>query len=196
MANEIRGAKLKIALVALIFFGPLALAWALYYGLPGATGGAATNAGELLDPARPLPEVALEPTSDTDSPGGVFQNQWTLLTVAPDGCGESCKARLADTRQVRALLHRRSTRVQRVLITGDSGDAALHESGHPDLRVFRGGGEWWRAFFAKIKPEAAGPATIYLIDPLGNWVLFYPAGTPPDAVFKDIKRLLKLSNIG
>lgn len=193
--SKTTGVRLKLALLALIFFGPLALAWALYYGFPGVVSGERTNAGELLDPARPLPEVSLTALAGASEADAIFREQWTLLTVAPDGCGAACRERLDDTRQVRALLHRRSTRVQRVLVTGDPDDAALTENGHPDLKVLRGGGKL-AAFFAEGGERAAEPGAIQLIDPLGNWVLFYPAGVSADAVFKDLKHLLKLSHIG
>lgn len=186
--DKVRNVRLKLALVALVFFGPLALAWVLYYTLPDPGADARTNAGVLLEPARPLPELSL-------GKDGVFREQWTLVTVAPDGCGETCRARLADTRQVRALLHRRSTRVQRVLISGAAADAGLTDDAHPDLRVFEGQGRL-ADFFARVGEEAVGPGVIYLIDPLGNWVLYYPSDAKPDAIFKDIKHLLKLSQVG
>ena len=37
---------------------------------------------------------------------------------------------------------------------------------------------------------------IYLVDPLGNWMLYYPPGGDGGALFKDVKHLLKLSHIG
>ena len=40
------------------------------------------------------------------------------------------------------------------------------------------------------------PVGIYIIDPLGNLVFFYPVDAPPEDVLKDLKRLLKVSQIG
>jgi hypothetical protein len=37
---------------------------------------------------------------------------------------------------------------------------------------------------------------IYLVDPLGNVMMFYPAGAPAKGMLEDMKRLLRLSQIG
>jgi hypothetical protein len=37
---------------------------------------------------------------------------------------------------------------------------------------------------------------IYLVDPLGNLMMSYPAAAPDQALLTDLKRLLRLSHIG
>ena len=37
---------------------------------------------------------------------------------------------------------------------------------------------------------------IYLIDPLGNLLMSYPASAPDKALLTDVKKLLRLSHIG
>jgi cytochrome oxidase Cu insertion factor (SCO1/SenC/PrrC family) len=37
---------------------------------------------------------------------------------------------------------------------------------------------------------------VYLIDPLGNVMMFYEAGARPKGMLEDMKRLLRLSSIG
>jgi len=43
-------------------------------------------------------------------------------------------------------------------------------------------------------PDAAGRS--YLVDPLGNLMMSYPADAAPKGMLKDLKRLLRLSHIG
>lgn len=193
MSDEtaLRAARLKLLLVVLIFAAPVVLAYVLYYAFPSAAPGGRTNKGELLVPAQPMPEPAL--AGKDKKP--LFRGQWTLLVVAPDGCGERCRARLVDTRKVRALLHEDSPRVQRVLVTGEPRAQRLAQSKQSGLLVRRGGAVLTK-FFRKAGPEAVGPGVIYLIDPLGNWVLYYPAGRDATALLNDLKHLLKLSRIG
>lgn len=179
-------ARFKILALAVIFFGPLATAWLWYGVFPERAPEGRTHHGQLNDPAVPLPPEGLEPAGGiAELP--VFDERWTFLQVAPGNCGQACREGLATTRQVRALLHRRAARVQRVLVTAgppaDLGD-------HPDLAVYRGG--------APLR-EALGehaPGTVFLIDPLGNWVLTYPAPADAEGLFEDVKHLLKLSRIG
>ncbi|MES1942732.1 hypothetical protein PC39_01355 [Salinisphaera sp. PC39] len=181
-------ARLKILAVALLFIGPLAAAWLLYTAFPGQAPGGRTHHGELNEPAVPLSGKGLEPAAGTaELPA--FAEQWTFLQVTGERCGDACQDGLATTRQVRALLHRRSTRVQRVLVLADGGTVPPIED-HPDLAVYRGG----RALRETLGDQA--PGTVFVVDPLGNWVLTYPAPVDADGLFKDIKHLLKLSHIG
>lgn len=185
-------ARLKLLGVFMIFVGPLALAYLLYYGL--SYGAAGTNGGELVDPAMRLPDVVLTGADgETRQSGALFEQKWTILQVAPQGCGEACIESLEKTRQIRALLHRRAARVQRVLVT-DIEHSQPEIERQPDLTAFRAPlAELTSAFESR---DALVPGTIYLIDPLGNWMLYYPPGGDGGALFKDIKHLLKLSHIG
>lgn len=179
-------ARFKILAVAVIFVGPLAAAWLWYGAFPERAPGGRTHHGQLNDPAVPLPAEGLVPAGGiAELP--VFDDRWSLLHVAPGNCGDACHNALVTTRQVRALLHRRAARVQRVLVTAGPAPAL---NGHPDLAVYRGGD----ALRAALGAHA--PGTVFLADPLGNWVLTYPAPVDADGLFKDIKHLLKLSHIG
>lgn len=181
-------ARLKILAVALLFIGPLAAAWLLYTAFPGQAPGGRTHHGELNEPAIPLSGEGLEPAAGTaELP--VFAEQWTFLQVAGERCGAACREGLATTRRVRALLHRRAARVQRVLVLADGGTVPPVAE-HPDLGVYRGGGP----LRDTLGKHASG--TVFVVDPLGNWVLTYPAPVDADGLFKDIKHLLKLSHIG
>jgi len=37
---------------------------------------------------------------------------------------------------------------------------------------------------------------VYIIDPLGNLMMYYPPGADPGGMLKDLKKLLKYSKIG
>lgn len=185
-------ARLKLLGVFLIFVGPLALAYVLYYGLSyGAPG---NNEGELVQPAVRLPEIELTSAAGEALPSGqLFERKWTFLQVAPTGCEAACIESLEETRQIRALLHRRATRVQRVLLT-PAKEPAPQLAAQPDLQIYRGELNALRKTLASKGAMTAG--TVYLIDPLGNWMLYYPPAGDGEGLFKDIKRLLKLSHIG
>ncbi|MEQ8798416.1 MAG: hypothetical protein RJQ08_06045 [Salinisphaeraceae bacterium] len=197
MTQPTTRSRLKLLVLVGLFFGPLALAALMYYAVPRwmPTGGG--SKGVLVQPVQALPDAAFQGESGAVAGRELFDELWTVLTVAPQGCGDTCQTVLADTRQVRTLLHRRATRVQRVLVTGDAADASLPDKGHPDLVVVTGG-DRLQAFLNERASAPAASGVIYLIDPLGNWVLYYPRDmdSPADALFKDIKHLLKLSHIG
>lgn len=187
--------------LALLFFAPLALAFYLYYGHGTWHPGGRVNAGELVRPALPLPALSL-PLLDAGSTDPDFlKRKWTLLYVESGPCGDACRIRLYDTRQVRVALDRDMNRVQRVLIAGDGCCDAqfLHEQ-HPDLITIRATPA--AAPLLSLLPGRDGGSSttqaprVYLIDPLGNLMMFYDAGATSKGMLEDLKRLLRLSSIG
>ena len=87
-----RRGRLQLALLALVFFGPLAVAIAMYY-TGGAPEGDSVNYGTLLEPP-----LALDARTHFDTG---LRGRWTLLVKASGDCGEACSRALIDIRQVR-----------------------------------------------------------------------------------------------
>jgi hypothetical protein len=172
--------------VALMFFAPLAISFILYYGHAWHPGGR-VNHGELIEPPRPLPDLGLPAPHS-------LQHKWTMLYVQRGACEQLCLKRLYDTRQVRTALDRDMDRVQRVLIAepGCCDIPALLKM-HPDL-ITVPLGEPLEPLL-KLLPEPDSHR-IYLIDPLGNEMMFYAADAPAKGLLEDMKRLLRLSQIG
>jgi hypothetical protein len=185
--------------LALMFFAPLGLAFFLYYSHGPWRPGGRVNAGTLIEPARPLPALVLPLLGSGDTNPNFLRSKWTLLYVESGRCAESCRRRLYDTRQVRLALDRDMDRVQRVLIA-DSGccDAEFLREQHPDLIAVRAGAA--AAPLLDLLPRGGGsgaPApSVYLVDPLGNLMMFYPADSKSKGILEDMKRLLRLSSIG
>jgi hypothetical protein len=196
--------------VALIFFAPLALSFYLYYGKFWHPGGR-VNAGELIEPARPLPALVLplaSPGAPLAPPGAAAQSdqtnpqflkgKWTLLYVQHGRCDDECRRHLYDTRQVRLALDREMNRVQRVFI-GDSDCCDVKEllAAHPDLIAIRAGpADEPLLGLLPTRSAAVNSHRVYVIDPLGNAMMFYEADARPKGMLEDMKRLLRLSSIG
>lgn len=191
-----------LAGIGLLFFAPLALSFYLYYGLHWHPGGR-VNAGELIEPARPLPAVALPLAAGGTSTDAQFlKGKWTFLYVQHGPCDDECRRHLYDTRQVRLALDREINRVQRVFIAdGDCCDLAELKAAHPDLIVIRSSAAD-EALLASLPVRASVGAgagdshRIYLVDPLGNAMMFYAPDAKPKGMLVDMKRLLRLSSIG
>jgi len=197
-AHDRRQRRILIGL-ALLFFAPLGLSFYLYYGKNWHPGGR-VNAGELIAPPRPLPSLALPllGLGAGETTPQFLKGKWTLLYVQHGRCEDECRRHLYDTRQVRLALDREMNRVQRIFI-GDSDccDFQELEAAHPDLIFIRAtpAGEP----LLDLLPTVSGAVNshrVYLIDPLGNVMMFYAPGVKSKGMLEDMKRLLRLSSIG
>jgi cytochrome oxidase Cu insertion factor (SCO1/SenC/PrrC family) len=192
----------QLLLLASLFFVPLALAFYLYYGGSHWRPAGTTNQGDLIDPAVPLPAVALPKPDGTRTAPDFLQGKWTIVYLGDGACDERCHKALYLSRQSRIALNKDMDRVQRVfLATGAKIDAAFMTKEHPDLVLTQLGSDAdSQALLAKFPALGGVPATsagrLYVIDPLGNLMLSYSAAAPDKALLTDVKKLLRLSHIG
>lgn len=195
---EVRRSRRFLIGVALVFFAPLALSFYLYYGKGTWHPGGHVNKGELIQPARPLPPLVLSLMGSGRTDPKFLTRKWTFLFVQHGACAESCLRRLYDTRQVRLALDREMDRVQRVFVASpDCCDMKALRDSHPDLIVVQDSVA--ASPLLTQLPGVAGMQNsnrVYLIDPLGNLMMFYPPDAPARGMLEDMKRLLRLSQIG
>ena len=89
-------------------------------------------------------------------------------------------------------------RVQRVFIgDGDCCDLEELKAAHPDLIAIRASPA--DEPLLDLLPNVSGAVNahrVYLIDPLGNLMMFYTPEAKPKGMLDDMKRLLRLSSIG
>jgi len=197
-----RRGQRQLVLLAALFFVPLAVAFWLYYGPTSWRPVGGTNKGDLINPAVPLPAVALAQPDGTRTPADFLQGKWTIAYLGDGACDERCRKALYLSRQSWIALNKDMDRVQRVfLATGPRVDTEFMATEHVDLRVALVGDDadsqaLLATFpaFDGVAPTAAG--RLYLIDPLGNLVLSYSAAAPDKALLTDVKKLLRLSHIG
>ena len=185
----------RAALLALVFFAPLFFAFLLYYGMTWRPA-ARVNHGELIDPARPLPALALT-RIDGEATSGL-SDKWSILYLDDGACASGCRSTLGSTRAVRLALGRDAPRVQRVfLYRGRCCSAALAHD-QPDLFVASAEDVAGAKILQMLPADGnAAPAPqINLIDPHGNLLMRYPPDASRLGMLEDLKRLLRLSHIG
>ncbi len=183
--------------LALLFLGPLAIAWTMY--LTGRLEvSATTNEGTLVSPPRPLPTGAHELASGEHTADDFPAGAWTLFVVADADCDDPCRQQLYLTRQTRTALGKDQDRVRRVLVVGGTApDADWLAAEHPQLLVVPASGNSGAALATALgQGGPAAPGTVYLADPLGNLMMRYEPGGHDRRILEDLKRLLKLSRIG
>jgi hypothetical protein len=196
--KQLRARNLRtLAALATLFLAPLLIAFCTYYGTAWRPL-ARVNHGELIEPPRPLPQAALPQVSPAGGSAAAlapWHGQWTLVYVGGGDCGAQCRASLIVMRQTRLALNTDMTRVQRVfLVSGACCDRAFlaQQAGVTVLDAAGPAGEALLQAF----PAAERAHTLFVVDPLGNLMMSYDARQNPRGLLEDLKKLLRLSQIG
>lgn len=182
-----------------LFFVPLALSFVIYYGTDWRPVGSTSN-GELITPARPLPEVSL-PTPAGDATAPTFlKDKWSMVYIGAGDCDADCRRALTDMRQVRLALNKEMPRVQRVfLYAGACCDEQYFNAEQAGLLRANIDAPQAAALLTLFPAESApvvDARRIYLVDPLGNLMMRYEPDAPAKGMLNDLKKLLKYSHIG
>jgi len=182
-------ARLQLLLIAAVFFGPLAVAAWMYYG-GDLRPESHTNHGALL---RPIVNVIGQlPASTIVKPGNRY---WVLVYSNDDECDATCENALYTMRQSRQMLGKEMDRLLRVFLHGESSpDTVFLATEHAGLVTLRD--IELAALLDSKKPVTLAAGGYFLIDPLGNLVMYFEPGMDPSDMVEDIQRLLKLSRIG
>ncbi len=196
-------ARRALILMALLFLAPVVTAWLVHKTAEhGGWSGSTTNRGTLIQPPRPL---AL-PTGLLDAKGGPFpraflRGKWTLLYIGQGACADTCRKSLYTLRQARLAQGENIRRVQRLFLAMGTSAAGLREAltDYPDLAV---------ALVPQAQGQILAPLLnvdgtrkqeadrVYLVDPLGNLMMYYRPGADPRDIVQDLEKLLKYSHVG
>jgi len=195
--DALRRRNLRTVLgLAALFFVPLALAFVLYYGTAWRPAGSSSH-GELIDPVRPLPAVALAPLGSTPADAQPFTaGKWTLVYVGAGRCDDACRRALFVMRQTRILLNEDMPRVRRsFLVTGECCDREFLDREHAGLQLFDAAAPAAAPLLAQF-PQSDRAQSLYIVDPLGNLMMRFDSRQDPKGLLDDLNKLLKLSHIG
>ena len=143
-----------------------------------------TNTGELVEPRVTLQDFGLTAPNE---------EEWLVGYIAPTDCDSLCEQQLHYLNQSYLALGKNKERVTAVVFVSE-GDALPGAFNKPDLS-FLSGGEQLSTKFA--------PASIVIIDPLGQLVMEYKSVSEPSqlvgqskGMIHDLRKLLKLSRVG
>ncbi|NJD08209.1 MAG: hypothetical protein FIA97_17185 [Methylococcaceae bacterium] len=192
--------RLTILAIALTVVVPFGAAWYLAQHPDLARTGKPVNLGRLIDPAQPigLDELLRHPLSGEET-SAEFKGHWLMLQpLTGAGCGDACRAAAEKTGRIRVMLNKELSRVRRVLLVAAPADqATLGElpASDPTLLLTELNAEL-RSRLERAVGQPLDDGMLILMDPLGNVMLWYPAGFDPYAPLKDLQRLLRISQIG
>ncbi|GAA0407926.1 hypothetical protein GCM10009133_15590 [Cocleimonas flava] len=177
-----------------IFVAPILLGTLLFFNLErlGFEKGS-VNYGNLVQPAQPTKVEDLKQAGAPAVLEDVITKKWTMLYIENGKCEEFCQARLRTIKRVRLLMNEQMRRVRTVLVSSDDVLKSISSKDNPDLVLTEAMPD---SEFLKQFPEQQ-QEPIYLIDPFGNLMMYYPQENPDlKKMIKDIRRLLKYSHLG
>lgn len=185
--------RLKMLVVMLICAAPVIASYFTYYVVRPEGHGAY---GELIEPQRAMPPIAATGLDGQSQPLRDLQGQWLLVSVSGGGCAQQCENHLYLQRQLRESLGRDKDRLDWVWLVDDAApvrDALRPALAQADvLRVPREQLAQW------LQPSNGHALEdhIYVVDPMGHWMMRFPAGMDRTGAAKakrDIERLLRAS---
>lgn len=192
-----RMGRLKLLLLLLMCASPVIASYLTYFFIRPE---GRTNYATLITPVpgatREWPDVPMKDLQGQPVSARELHGQWILVAVGPSSCDSACEERLFMQRQLREMTGRERTRLDKVWLVTDEGpvrpELARALLATPAMRVLRADR---RAVAEWLQPEAGADLDqhLYVVDPMGQWMMRAPVQTDPARFKKDLERLLKAS---
>lgn len=192
-ARRTRSGRWKVMLVFLVCAAPVVASYLAYYVVRPDT---RQVFGTLIEPQRPLPDLIGVSVDGARSNLRALKGQWLLVSVAGGACDAACQQHLYLQRQIRESLGKDKDRLDRVwLVNDDAWPADALAPALKDSIVLRvpatAVAQWLTAQGGNDLADH-----LYLVDPLGNWMLRFPAKLDMAGAARakrDIARVLRAS---
>lgn len=190
-----RTGRIRMLLVFAICAAPILFSYLTYYVIrPQGT----ASYGELIEPQRDLPAIVAKDLNEQPVQLQSLRDQWLFIAVSGAKCEEACEKLLYVQRQLHKSLGKQQDKLDRLWLISDSApvDAALVEAlqGATVLRVDSKELSQW------LSPSSGGELSdhLYLVDPMGRWMMRFPShaevGDAPTKIKRDLERLLRAAN--
>jgi hypothetical protein len=186
--------RLKMLLVLLVCAAPVIASYFTYFVIRPE---GRTNYSELIQPLRPIPaDLPLVDVQGKEVSAASLKGQWLLVVVAGGACDEGCEKKLWLQRQLREALGREKDRLDKLWLVHDGVPARLQA-----VQAMQAAGA---ASVLSVPPAALSqwlaPAAgqrledhLYLVDPLGNWMMRVPPNPDAKNLKRDLDKLLRAS---
>jgi cytochrome oxidase Cu insertion factor (SCO1/SenC/PrrC family) len=184
----------KMLAVLAVCAAPVLASYFTYYVIKPTS---RNNYGTLIDPrSYPIPQLSSTALDGRAEGLDKYKGKWIMLKVGGGECAQACQKQLFTMRQERLMQGKEMDRVERVwLVTDRQPLETILIREYDGMHMLHAD----PAAVAKWLPVDTGTKAedhIYLIDPLGNLMMRFPADPDPRKMYKDVNKLLKASSIG
>jgi hypothetical protein len=191
-AARTRMGRIKMMLLLLVAASPVIASYFTYYVIrPDAR----KNYGELIDPLRPIP-AGLQGTNLEGQlvPLESLTKQWLFVSVADSQCNERCQNHLYLQRQLREGFGKDKDRLDWVWLRTGATELSpeLQEATRTAVVLHMSESD----IATWLQPEAGRELSehLYVVDPMGNWMMRFPVNAEPKRMRSDLSRLLRASS--
>ncbi len=189
-AAKTRAGRWKMIALLLVSASPVIASYFTYYVIRPE---GRRNYGELINPQRPLPALMGVDVQGRSVPLTSLKDQWLLISVAGSACDDPCQKHLYLQHQLRETLGKEKDRLDWVWLRTDAqplteplkAATAAATVLQVDAQALAG----W------LQPAAGQRLEdhLYVVDPIGNWMMRFPANADPTQIKRDLDRLLRAS---
>jgi hypothetical protein len=192
-AQRTQRGRWKMLLVALICAAPVLASYFAYYVVRPQ---ARRSHGELIEPQRAIPSITGTTLWGKRVSLPTLQGQWLLVSVAGGACDPECERNLFLQRQLREGLGKERDRMDWVWLIPD--DAPVRDALKPALQqatVLRVDASQLAQWLSPAQGRKLADH-LYVVDPMGHWMMRFPPTTDTVGaakVRKDLERLMRAS---
>jgi hypothetical protein len=195
VAQRTARGRWKLLVMLLACAAPVLASYATFYRVRPE---GRSNYADLIEPAPELP--AALPLVDLDGAavdGRSLRGQWLVVAVGRSDCDSACEKRLYAQRQLREMTGRERDRIDKLWLVTDPGPlkpelrAALAAA--PATQVLRVPAAALAAWLQPAGGESL-ESHLYLVDPMGRWMMRAPTELEPAKFRRDLERVLRASS--
>ena len=195
--NNNKKSQRTLLFLIIIFVGPLLVATVMFAMRGQWSVTNPVSHGQLIYPAQPITHFAAQVSGQQEINKDYLQGKWTYFLYVSAACDLECEAALFKIRQTRLSVGKDVDRVQYIVLSRPENLYAIDQAilnRHKQLAV--ADLTEWDTEANNQQREELQAGHVYLIDPLGNLMMKYNLKSTSKGMLKDIKKLLRASNIG
>lgn len=193
IAERTKTGRWKMLLVLLLCASPVIASYVTYYLIRPE---GRRNFGELISPQRVVPNLNATLLGGASVNLQTLTGQWLLVSVSGGACDAVCQKHLYLQRQLRETLGKEKDRLDWIWFVSDA--APIPDALMPALKgatVLRLPAEQITTWMQPATGQQL-PDHLYLIDPMGNWMMRFPPGLDAATAKQaksDIDRVMRAS---
>ena len=158
---------------------------------------ARTNYSELITPPRALPQtLPLKTLTGEPLVASSLHGQWLMVVVAGGACDALCEKQLYLQRQLRETLGSEKGRVDKVWMIPDAvaprPEVMSAISAGDPATVLRVDAEQLAQWLSPAPGQQLADH-VFIVDPMGQWMMRAPVNPDPAKLKRDLERLLRAS---